>query len=893
MKLDLNPQIRAKLITRFDMREVAVGGTEYLQQGRCPECNKKSLWTWANDPGNVQCNRKSKCAYSETTKSLFPELFENLSKNYAPTRENPNATADAYISLFRGFDPDSLKSFYKQSTYKNPNANRQTDTVRFWIDEANGVGWEKFIDKVMVTDPEDGSAEERDSRFIGVFKGKCWTPPTQPEPKIGQKVFITEGIFDAIALMLTGKFVISPLTAGNYPSEYIEKHRNKGVIWVFALDNDKAGRTDSLKHIARTIKLGETAVACMPAEDDASKVDWNDLHRMKKLSKQDFDEYEYFGGLLTAAKPIDKAKLIYKRSERSIFTFEFRQKLYGFNLKIESYEKEFMALKEAAEGDENSSSILSETQMNEIRDKALENSGSLLQIANCIPQFLYTQMNPITEELFYMFRVQFPDGRSVKSTMSGAQLSAPADFRKRLLSMASGSLFKGSKEHHEILLDKWMNNISEVETIAFAGYVAKHDTYVFQNFAVKDGRVVRKNNEDYCELPKLNIKSAYHNVDISVNHDLTQYKDSWFDNLAAAWGDKAITALAFWVGSLFVNQIRAKDKTFPFLELVGEPGTGKSTLIEFLWKLVGRFDYEGLDPSSSNPAAIARTMNQISGLPVVFMEGDRESRSKAKMGGFNWAETKKLYNGRSMKSRGMRTQGNETYEPPFMGSLVITQNSPVDGDTPVLERICHLFMKKSDCSPQTLVAARALGNVSMEDVSGFLLHCLKNKDKILETYFERQPVYEHAISQKESSKTPRIALNHSQMMALVEALKHVTPISKDQRADTQKQLMNMVVEREAAIKKEHPDVEWFFECVSTMIDKNVFIDHKKNDENHVALKLTEVYLHAAHMQLRLPEVNDMKKLLRGSRRFVDYKSVNSGITSKTAKCWIFEFQKDN
>ncbi|WP_299144704.1 hypothetical protein, partial [uncultured Vibrio sp.] len=67
----------------------------------------------------------------------------------------------------------------------------------------------------------------------------------------------------------------------------------------------------------------------------------------------------------------------------------------------------------------------------------------------------------------------------------------------------------------------------------------------------------------------------------------------------------------------------------------------------------------------------------------------------AKQKGFDWEETKPLYNGRSVRSRGMKTDGNQTYEPPFRGALVIAQNAPVDATPAVLERILHLYMSRT------------------------------------------------------------------------------------------------------------------------------------------------------------------------------------------------------
>ncbi|WP_215244505.1 hypothetical protein, partial [Escherichia coli] len=80
-----------------------------------------------------------------------------------------------------------------------------------------------------------------------------------------------------------------------------------------------------------------------------------------------------------------------------------------------------------------------------------------------------------------------------------------------------------------------------------------------------------------------------------INTDFSEFDTSWLSSLWDAFGAKGYVVLAFWLGSFFAEQIRKTHKSYPFLEICGEPGSGKSTLIEFLWRLCGRADYEGFD----------------------------------------------------------------------------------------------------------------------------------------------------------------------------------------------------------------------------------------------------------------------------------------------------------
>lgn len=70
---------------------------------------------------------------------------------------------------------------------------------------------------------------------------------------------------------------------------------------------------------------------------------------------------------------------------------------------------------------------------------------------------------------------------------------------------------------------------------------------------------------------------------------------------------RGTVVLVWWLACLHAEQIRQLQKTLCFLELVGEGGSGKSTLIEFLWKLVGRIEYEGFDSPKAPPPAVPAT----------------------------------------------------------------------------------------------------------------------------------------------------------------------------------------------------------------------------------------------------------------------------------------------
>jgi len=179
---------------------------------------------------------------------------------------------------------------------------------------------------------------------------------------------------------------------------------------------------------------------------------------------------------------------------------------------------------------------------------------------------------------------------------------------------------------------------------------------VFNDVAVQGDKAVEINDEDYFDLGKLAIKSLSRSLKLDINTDPKAPDCGWYDKLHLCFGPRGLIALAAWFGSLFAEQIRHRFESFPFVEIVGEPGAGKTTLLEALWKLLGRAGYEGFDPMKGSTVGFMRTMAQVSNLPVVLIESDREDEADGSRGrvkqAFHWDSLKSLYNGGSLRTTG-------------------------------------------------------------------------------------------------------------------------------------------------------------------------------------------------------------------------------------------------
>ncbi|MDB0551566.1 bifunctional DNA primase/helicase, partial [Ralstonia solanacearum] len=454
-------------------------------------------------------------------------------------------------------------------------------------------------------------------------------------------------------------------------------------------------------------------------------------------------------------------------------------------------------------------------------------------------------------------------------------------------------------------LARQLARIPTVQTIDYIGYSKEHGCYVYGDVAIKDGRLYRLNDEDFFDIGKLAIKTISQSASLTLSTDSkAAVPANWLPLLWQAFGPKGLVALTFWFGSLFAEQIRQSHKSYPFLELVGEPGAGKTTLIEFLWKLCGRRDYEGFDPSKSSLAARARNFAQVSNLPVVLIEADRGEEG-AKQRGFDWDELKTAYNGRSTRARGVKNGGNETYEPPFRGAIVISQNAEVSASDAVLQRIVHIYCDRSAQTPATRASAEALERIAIEDVSGFLLAAVMAEKQVLETFDARVSQHENALLERPDVKTVRLAKNHAQIMAMLDALRLVLPLTDEQHAAGLAELGRMVAARQQAISADHKHVQQFWEVydfIESADDDRPILNHARG-AGLIAINLQHMAQAAGERRIELPTVEDLKRVLKTSRqrKFVDIRAVNSAINAyhnrehlhlpkrpETVKCWVFE-----
>lgn len=930
---DISPAHIVRALLDSQLYDLAERG-EYLR-GKCPQCGEKSLYLGKDKPYVLRCTRMNKCAFEQTVREALPDFFADFAKRFPPTEENRHATADAYLAMDRGFDLGKIRGWYEQAAHQIPHSTTYIPSVRFYLDAHRTRWWERLMGR----NGKDGKGAKalfggRKKEDGSLYRGEAWMPPGMTIEKL-DRVFIVEGIFHAIALFHAGYKAVAAFSCNSFPDAFIAAHAKKSVKWTVAMDADAAGSRWAKRHHKRLKDMHELASVCLPPRGQ----DWDDLWRAGRLDSKLISTGLYNGRLMMAETVEEKAYHYYIKKRSYKFLLDFGNALYwiemeeDFKIKAaagaeEFREQELVAKHKAAKEDAATPEQTGATSTDDAPIaippvESMDAEASFLatpegrgifrqhcnvtQISNVLPTCLYITRDSIMDEIRYLFSIAYANGTpSEVIPLEGTAITNASEFNKALLNRSLGGTFYGDAKHFKILRERWLNyRLVTVSALPFVGYDPASKAYIFRNHAWHNGRRIAVNDQGYFEISqggsRLGVKSNLGSVSISTEGEFSQ---SWLAEYVKAFHWQGLALLAFWLGSLFVQQIRARDKSFPLFEFTGDPGAGKSTALEFCWKLVGRDDYEGFDLLKSTQAGRRRAFSQLSNLPVVIIESDRDNGEKdARQKQFGFDEVKPFFNGRGTGTLGVSRRGNETDESVFQASLVISQNAEVEGSEALLQRIVHCHADKKHHGDGTRDIARWFERQSTSTVGGFLHAALSREKDVLETYATAYTRYE-TIFTASDLRNERIIKNHAQVAACGDALgvifgPHMTEQLKSGLMDY---LLTRALIREKRLASDHPLVEQFwdiYDYVTARIggtqrrDKlaGESLNHHR-DPQRIAVNLNQLMEECKTWGQPMPDTAMLKKLLPYSRRhkFMGCSAINSRLTDKTLRCWVFSKQ---
>jgi len=908
----LVPEIIRRLETDPAL-DFKISNGQKLSKGRCPECNKQEAYVFKDAPFVIHCPRGNECGEKTSVRRLYKDMFTNYSEKYPPTETDPNQTARMYMRYQRGFDASIVDGLYTQGQkpiYKNEKVFKYAQCVEFKL-------WGRFVWQRLI-DQEDIRLNDNNKNYITKgceFKNKGWVPPGQ-QIKSNTWVFITEGILKSLALMhMKVSFdiaTIAAISSSNLPRNIINEHQGQGVVWVLAFDNDAAGIKASKKFKKEIESLGETVLVALPP----GGYDWDDVlkeqrdnestqqkeehKKFLKLNEQLIKDSLYRGALLTAESYKEKLFWLFTKSQvMPTFRYSFGHSLWRAKLDERRARENALSDWPLNECWANPHEDLDDMQ------KAVVSSFNFERISNCEPIFLYLEKDAITDDQFYFFKIKYASGNpETMLGFEGAALQSASGFSSYLLNKSSGGSFDGNAYDLKNMREHWFDKrMNEVRALPFVGYDKVTGGYVFPFGGYFKNRFIKLNEHGFIAADKHQVKTSLKSM---VMVPSQEFNGDWFKDFLTCFSTNGLAALAWWFGCLFAEQIRDKQNSWCFFELTGDQGAGKSTLLEFLWKLLGRINYEGFDPNKATSAGRARNFIQPSNMPVVLIEGDRNTDEKgAKKGGFDLDELKTTYNGRGFRALGVAKRGADTEELPFRGGIVFSQNATVDGSEALLARIVHFHCDRSHHSTESETAIKRLNVLEAKSLAGFLHKVLTQTDKIFEAYLKNFDLALAEFSKELPSVQNRLVLNHAQVYAWGLCLpmifgKHIT---KDNLAQLKAHLIARANDRQQRLKADHPMVAKFWdiydsendspERVESFSQPTALLNHSKNQER-IAIHLVdfEKKISAKKLDKGL-DFTLLKRLLPGSQRYAfdAQKVVVSDIDGKRRHCWVFMREK--
>lgn len=881
----------------------------HIREGICPECQKRSLWLYSDNPWVMFCERMNNCGVVINTREYYKDICADFAKKFPSTIDDPKASARAFLQ-YRGFDTEKMENWYSQGQIRLKDGTT-SDCLRFFVD--GKCYWSRLL---YHDDIRRNNGKK--AKIVGKYHGKGWQPPQQKIISCGDQVWITEGILKSCALHFIGKKTITGLSANNLPIKLIEPHKNKDVTWVIALDNDEAGQYYSNKYKHQLRQQGYKVIVALPE----SGKDWDDIFRsryknsdgqwVERLTDQYLEKSLWRGAANTAFSADEKAFWLYIETPQMLTIFNHKGRIYRSIADNKT--------KESA----NQVVTLSSAELKKLYTTAEKIDGPLKEfknhfnttaISNFVIDLIHIENHCHNEAFEYCFKVKYEDGDKTKTsniTLNAYELENRSTFRRALIEKLHCH-FDGSQKELELIESDWMKSAStknKVDVVRSIGYNKTIDAYIFPEFGYKKGEMVDKNNDGYLSFSDQHVKTSLNtSQDQSSNYlrGSDQFNHDWFSDFYYVYNSEGLATLSFWAGSLFATQIREMHDSFTLYELSGKPQTGKTTLIRFLWRLLGIKNNEGIDPQKVTERGLIRLMSRSGNLPIVLLEGDRnEVRKKATM--FDYDVLKTAWNGGVINVTAVKNVSLDVDVTAFTGSIMISQNTPVDGSEALLSRFVHTELEYKESFERQDQAISRMASYDINELASFRNQMLKHEPEFLKSYqshFKQAVQRLTAACHKNSRKlTSRILKNHAQLLAIATTMQPLFKgaITDKHLEDLEAYLLRIAYGRELRISGDHPLVARFweyYEALNTEYTKTIKTTYERTVINHlpdsgkIAINLVQFDKICGDQNLQRLDTDELRKLLPNckSRKFIGRKTVRSKLPEhqgRLLKCWVFE-----
>lgn len=732
MDTTLREKIIASLKTSPFWTEKTRSNGKTINGLTCPACGDKTAWAYDSEPWAINCNRKSNCGAITRALELFPEVRRNIERDFPATTADPHRPAREYLAS-RGLTTVLTGLQYR---YLKNVRSSGSGAVMFPVGK-DDKGKEVLNGRLFFPPPGEGKTHN-----ISSTAGQFWKHPEYAY-KPHDRVFITEGILDALSLLEMGQQAIAVLASGQDPG----KVNTSFSSLVLAFDNDEAGHNACKKW--KQAYPDADVILCDPGQD------WNDLllsgplDQVKKRFTENLPRYQNNGALALAESASEYAEIFNSFHSFPPGLFEYRGSTY------------YAAMKTPRGGD---------------KQPYVDTTLCLRGIVR-VNSFTIDHSNAAKPQYFYNLELKPHKGRTVLATASGPDLSNARKLNEFFLSYTKTS-WEGCPKAVMALTAKITENkkAPEVKQLLTTGYQPENGAYIFSQWAVDaTGKLLTPQKGLFQLVHNQFFKPPVHGEgkDITPATITKKRVQDIHDLILNAWGLNGVTALSWVIAGWFVNQIKDAVNYFPFLSLYGDPASGKSALTILLNHIQGR-EGEGLPITQLNSKkGLTRTIGQLSGLFTALLE-DNERNERA----FDWSIVLTAYNKGPLQIQASFSNDLQTREAPFQGTLLFCQNSEPFNTKAEKQRVISLHFQADQLTETSRKAYEKIMLVDKRELAGIIQQVLINRSHFKEWDKE----YHQAMKDISPMSEQRILQNHALILAFYRLFCSCFKIASDDKA---------------------------------------------------------------------------------------------------------------
>ncbi|WP_183003594.1 hypothetical protein [Achromobacter sp. UMC71] len=237
-----------------------------------------------------------------------------------------------------------------------------------------------------------------------------------------------------------------------------------------------------------------------------------------------------------------------------------------------------------------------------------------------------------------------------------------------------------------------------------------------------------------------------------------------------AFGPEGIAALAYWYGAQCSSGLMHEWTRFPLMQVSGAPGTGKDTLIEFLWKLLGRDCYLGWMPHKMTASALARNLAENDSRPVVLIDLEPDAQG---------VELINVFAGNVPHDVSAHTSGQPTRHYWFHGAALFVAESQRSLPTELQHRMVNVQL----CH-RSKAAGTQLGMVPVDLLAAFSRDAQRSANTGAGLIARRAMKYRPTLTDRYGLTDQTLLDTYSRVMGMVDALTLVVPLSSAQLRTT-------------------------------------------------------------------------------------------------------------